>query len=48
MGLLLIRYMYDALQAIQNFFCKNCESKQHQCFSCGELGSSDKSSGAEV
>ncbi|KAA8523605.1 hypothetical protein F0562_010028 [Nyssa sinensis] len=33
---------------IQNFFCKNCQYKQHQCFSCGLLGSSDKNSGAEV
>lgn len=24
----------------------NCEHKQHQCFACGKLGSSDKSSGA--
>ncbi|KAK6947009.1 hypothetical protein RJ641_000482 [Dillenia turbinata] len=31
-----------------NFFCENCKHKQHQCFSCGKLGSSDKSSGAEV
>ena len=35
-------------QAIQNFYCKNCKYKQHQCFSCGKLGSSDKFSGAEV
>ncbi|XP_052146959.1 protein ENHANCED DOWNY MILDEW 2-like [Oryza glaberrima] len=29
--------------------CKNCVYKQHQCFGCGELGSSDMSSGsAEV
>ncbi|KAI4306164.1 hypothetical protein L6164_029465 [Bauhinia variegata] len=33
---------------IQNFFCKNCEYKQHQCFACGKLGSSDKFSGIEV
>ncbi|XP_065862485.1 protein ENHANCED DOWNY MILDEW 2 isoform X2 [Euphorbia lathyris] len=39
------RREYDA---INNFYCKNCEYKQHQCFACGELGSSDKSSGAEV
>lgn len=39
-------YMY--VQAMPNFFCKNCQYKQHQCFSCGELGSSDKLSGAEV
>ncbi|OVA06583.1 zinc finger protein [Macleaya cordata] len=31
-----------------NFFCPNCQYKQHQCFACGKLGSSDKSSGAEV
>uniref|UniRef100_A0A0D9VSB1 Zinc finger PHD-type domain-containing protein n=1 Tax=Leersia perrieri TaxID=77586 RepID=A0A0D9VSB1_9ORYZ len=31
------------------FICKNCKHKQHQCFGCGELGSSDMSSGsAEV
>ncbi|PKI36317.1 hypothetical protein CRG98_043282 [Punica granatum] len=34
-------------EAIQQFLCKNCEYKQHQCFVCGKLGSSDKSSGAE-
>ncbi|XP_031286415.1 protein ENHANCED DOWNY MILDEW 2-like isoform X1 [Pistacia vera] len=38
----------DEVEAIQNFFCKNCEYKQHQCFICGKLGSSDKASGAEV
>ncbi|KAG8386064.1 hypothetical protein BUALT_Bualt03G0110100 [Buddleja alternifolia] len=31
-----------------DFYCKNCEYKQHQCFACGKLGSSDESSGAEV
>ncbi|KAL9147271.1 hypothetical protein ABFS82_13G162700 [Erythranthe guttata] len=30
------------------FYCKNCEYKQHQCFACGELGSSDESSDCEV
>jgi hypothetical protein len=35
-------------QAMQSFFCKNCKFKQHQCFACGKLGSSDKFSGAEV
>ncbi|XP_040988646.1 protein ENHANCED DOWNY MILDEW 2-like isoform X2 [Juglans microcarpa x Juglans regia] len=30
------------------FICKNCKYKQHQCFACGKLGSSDKFSGAEV
>ncbi|XP_026407686.1 protein ENHANCED DOWNY MILDEW 2-like isoform X1 [Papaver somniferum] len=34
--------------AIQNFLCKNCESKQHQCYVCGILGSSEKENGAEV
>ncbi|KAK7305189.1 hypothetical protein VNO77_43090 [Canavalia gladiata] len=33
---------------IQNFYCKNCEYNQHQCFVCGTLGCSDKFSGAEV
>ncbi|XP_022716813.1 protein ENHANCED DOWNY MILDEW 2 [Durio zibethinus] len=36
------------VEAMQTFLCKNCEYNQHQCFSCGKLGSSDKSSGAEV
>ncbi|GAV87260.1 DNMT1-RFD domain-containing protein [Cephalotus follicularis] len=38
----------DEVEAMQNFFCKNCEYKQHQCFACGKLGSSDRSSAAEV
>ncbi|XP_059662429.1 protein ENHANCED DOWNY MILDEW 2-like isoform X2 [Cornus florida] len=38
----------EQVEAIQDFFCKNCQYKQHQCFSCGELASSDKLSGAEV
>ncbi|XP_027340503.1 protein ENHANCED DOWNY MILDEW 2 isoform X2 [Abrus precatorius] len=33
---------------IQNFYCKNCEFNQHQCFACGTLGCSDKFSKAEV
>ncbi|KAI5674741.1 hypothetical protein M9H77_15105 [Catharanthus roseus] len=32
----------------QTFECKNCQYKQHQCFICGELGSSDKLAGAKV
>lgn len=32
----------------KDFICKNCQYKQHQCFVCGELGSSDFSSEAEV
>ena len=43
-----MKHILFLLQAIQDFFCKNCQYKQHQCFSCGELGSSDKLSGAEV
>ncbi|XP_051128181.1 protein ENHANCED DOWNY MILDEW 2 [Andrographis paniculata] len=40
----------EELEAMRSlpYFCKNCEYKKHQCFACGELGSSDKSSGAEV
>lgn len=36
------------LKAIESFICPNCQYKQHQCFCCGKLGSSDKASGAEV
>ncbi|XP_073225073.1 protein ENHANCED DOWNY MILDEW 2 isoform X2 [Cicer arietinum] len=36
------------VQDIQNFYCKNCEYNQHQCFACGVLGCSDKFTGAEV
>lgn len=36
------------VEAMQNFLCKNCQLKQHQCFACGKLGSSDKSANAEV
>ncbi|XP_078171629.1 protein ENHANCED DOWNY MILDEW 2-like [Carex rostrata] len=36
------------VEATQNFLCKNCKVKQHQCFACGKLGNSDKSKGAEV
>lgn len=32
----------------QDFYCKNCEYQKHQCYACGELGSSDQSSHAEV
>ncbi|KAL6582933.1 hypothetical protein OROMI_005011 [Orobanche minor] len=32
--------------AIPNFLCQNCKYKQHECFICGVLGSSDKSPGA--
>lgn len=38
----------EEVDAIETFICKNCEYKQHQCYACGNLGSSDRSSGAEV
>ncbi|XP_022758963.1 protein ENHANCED DOWNY MILDEW 2-like [Durio zibethinus] len=42
-------FVNDAqLDAIPSFLCKNCLYKQHQCYACGELGSSDNSSGQEV
>ncbi|KAM6553990.1 hypothetical protein CsatB_014752 [Cannabis sativa] len=41
-------YTEDEVNLIQQYLCKNCEYKQHQCFVCGKLGSSDKYSGAEV
>ncbi|XP_074310871.1 protein ENHANCED DOWNY MILDEW 2 [Silene latifolia] len=34
------------VEAMQTFKCQNCQHKQHQCYSCGVLGSSDKDSGA--
>ncbi|KAI3993710.1 hypothetical protein MKX01_002723 [Papaver californicum] len=34
--------------AAPNFICLNCQYKQHQCFACGKLGSSDCSSAQEV
>ncbi|XVF71803.1 hypothetical protein PTKIN_Ptkin12aG0068500 [Pterospermum kingtungense] len=36
------------VDAIPSFLCKNCLYKQHQCYACGELGSSNNSSGQEV
>ncbi|KAK1305838.1 hypothetical protein QJS10_CPA10g01897 [Acorus calamus] len=40
-------YTDAEVEAIQNFLCRNCRFKKHQCFICGKLGSSDKSVGAE-
>ncbi|KAL6529436.1 hypothetical protein OROGR_015059 [Orobanche gracilis] len=39
----------EELEVIKDvsFYCKNCQYKQHQCFACGKLGSSDESSGPE-
>ncbi|CAL4998121.1 unnamed protein product [Urochloa decumbens] len=34
-------YTKAEVKAIKNFLCKNCEYKQHQCFVCGELETSD-------
>lgn len=36
------------VQAMPYFKCQNCKYKLHQCFSCGQLGSSDKEKGVEV
>ncbi|KAL3646057.1 hypothetical protein CASFOL_011237 [Castilleja foliolosa] len=41
-------YNSEHVQAIPTFMCNNCQYKRHQCYICGRLGSSDKSSGAEV
>ncbi|KAI3843987.1 hypothetical protein MKX03_000352 [Papaver bracteatum] len=38
----------DQVRAIQNFLCENCKHKQHQCYVCGILGSSDKENQPEV
>ncbi|KAF9588557.1 hypothetical protein IFM89_013409 [Coptis chinensis] len=41
-------YTKSQVKAMQSFLCLNCQHKRHQCFACGELGSSDKSSGTEI
>ncbi|XP_074365525.1 protein ENHANCED DOWNY MILDEW 2-like [Apium graveolens] len=41
-------YSDAQVEAIQIFFCNNCQYQQHQCFVCGKLGSSDQSSAPEV
>ncbi|KAK7386178.1 hypothetical protein VNO78_26212 [Psophocarpus tetragonolobus] len=41
-------YTSAEVKAFPNFYCQNCKYKQHQCFACGKLGSSDVSSKAEV
>ncbi|CAN0897505.1 Protein ENHANCED DOWNY MILDEW 2 [Linum grandiflorum] len=38
----------EDIEALQDFMCKNCLYKMHQCFACGELGSSAKSPSQEV
>ncbi|KAM1754946.1 hypothetical protein ACFX11_007303 [Malus domestica] len=41
-------FMRGAVDVMSTFLCRNCKFKQHQCYACGELGSSDKSSEAKV
>ncbi|XP_026665046.1 protein ENHANCED DOWNY MILDEW 2 isoform X2 [Phoenix dactylifera] len=41
-------YSRAQVEAMQIFLCKNCQYKQHQCFACGKLGSSDETAGAKV
>ncbi|KOM58566.1 hypothetical protein LR48_Vigan11g160000 [Vigna angularis] len=41
-------YTTAQVKAFPNFYCQNCKYKQHQCFACGKLGSSDVSSKAEA
>ncbi|RDX86204.1 Protein ENHANCED DOWNY MILDEW 2, partial [Mucuna pruriens] len=41
-------YTSAQVKAFPNFYCENCKYKQHQCFGCGKLGSSDVSSKVEV
>nr|GEW99092.1 hypothetical protein [Tanacetum cinerariifolium] len=37
----------EKVKGSQPFVCLNCTHEIHQCFACGELGSSNKSSGAK-
>ncbi|KAL9453767.1 hypothetical protein AB3S75_009387 [Citrus x aurantiifolia] len=41
-------YTQAQIDAVPNFLCQNCLYQEHQCFACGMLGSSDKSSSQEV
>ncbi|KAI9070698.1 hypothetical protein K1719_047339 [Acacia pycnantha] len=41
-------FTQEEVHVYQGFICKNCEHNQHQCFVCGKLGNSNKSSCAEV
>ncbi|CAE6227507.1 unnamed protein product [Arabidopsis arenosa] len=36
------------IQALGTYLCNNCLYKQHQCYACGELGSSDENSSQQV
>ncbi|KAJ4900833.1 EDM2-like protein1 [Raphanus sativus] len=36
------------VHALREYFCNNCLYKQHQCFACGQLGSSDENFSQEV
>ncbi|KAK4278388.1 hypothetical protein QN277_016241 [Acacia crassicarpa] len=41
-------YTQEEVDGIKSFICRNCEYSQHQCFVCGKLGNSNKSSCPEV
>ncbi|KAI6690608.1 hypothetical protein NL676_027436 [Syzygium grande] len=41
-------YSQHEVDAMQTYKCENCMHNLHQCFACGKLGCSDKSSGADV
>ncbi|KAI9108596.1 hypothetical protein K1719_020480 [Acacia pycnantha] len=41
-------FTQEEIDEIKSFICRNCEHNQHQCFVCGKLGNSNKSSCAEV
>ncbi|KAM6572084.1 hypothetical protein CsatA_016164 [Cannabis sativa] len=41
-------YNDSQVNAIPTFLCANCKYQQHQCFICGNLGSSDTSSSCKV
>ncbi|GAB2284736.1 hypothetical protein Dimus_019190 [Dionaea muscipula] len=43
-----LRLSKRQVDATPIFLCPNCKYKQHQCFSCGQLGCSDINSVAEV
>ncbi|CAD5334289.1 unnamed protein product [Arabidopsis thaliana] len=36
------------IQALGTYLCNNCLYKQHQCYACGELGSSDENFSQQV
>ncbi|CAN8265759.1 unnamed protein product [Cochlearia groenlandica] len=38
----------NQVHALRTYLCDNCLYKQHQCYACGQLGSSDENSSQEV